>query len=310
MNKSEIVKTLNGNINKVGFKLKKHSPEILIAAGIVGTIASAAMACKATLKVNDILDEAKENIDTIHKVEEDETLNDNYGKDDVKKDLAIVYVNTGVKLIKLYAPAVLLGAASITGIIASNNILRKRNIAIGAAYATLDRSYKDYRGRVAERFGEEVEHELRYNIKAKKLEETIIDPESGKEKKVKKTVNVTGLSDCSDYAKFFDESCYEWDKNPEYNLMFLRGQQNYANDLLKSRGYLFLNEVYNMLGIPPTKAGQVIGWVYDHKNVKENSYVDFGIYNVKREKNRDFVNGYENVILLDFNVDGNILEFI
>lgn len=310
MKKMEITKTMNLMLSKAGIKFKKHSPEILMVAGVIGTVTSAVIACRATLKVNDILEEAKESIETIHKVKNDESLNKNYDKEDARKDLAIVYANTGVKLAKLYAPSVLLGVTSITGIIASNNIIRKRNVALGVAYAAVDKSYKDYRSRVKERFGEEVERELRYNIKAKDIEETVIDPETGKEKKTKKTVNVSSYIDCSDYARFFDEGCPDWDKNSEYNLMFLRAQQNYANDLLRSRGYLFLNEVYNLLGMLPSKAGQIVGWIYDPKTQKGSGYVDFGIYETKREANRDFVNGYENVILLDFNVDGNILDFI
>ena len=119
-----------------------------------------------------------------------------------------------------------------------------------------------------------------------------------------------GLEGYSDYAKFFDEGCREWDKDPEYNLTFLKCQENYANDLLKSKGHLFLNEVYDMLGIPRTKAGQIVGWIYDEENPIGDNYVDFGIYDVYKEANRNFVNGYERNILLDFNVDGDILSKI
>ena len=114
--------------------------------------------------------------------------------------------------------------------------------------------------------------------------------------------------DYSDYARFFDVGNPNWEKDSEYNLMFLKRQQAYANDKLKANGYLFLNEVYDMLGIPKSKAGQVVGWIYDPENGSGDNYVDFGIYNVNREAARDFVNGYERTILLDFNVDGNIWE--
>lgn len=232
-----------------------------------------------------------------------------YSEEDSKKDLAIIYVQSGLKLAKAYAPAVILGAVSIVSILASNDILRKRNVALAAAYTAIDRGFKDYRNRVIERFGEEVDRELKYNIKAKKITETVID-EDGKEKKVKETVDVVeGIEGYSDYARFFDDGCEGWVKDSEYNLMFLRSRQNYANDLLVSRGYLFLNDVYDMLGIPRTKAGQVVGWIYDpDNNEKGDNYVDFGIYNLHRQVNRDFVNGYEKAILLDFNVDGYILD--
>ena len=92
--------------------------------------------------------------------------------------------------------------------------------------------------------------------------------------------------------------------------MFLNQQQNYANDKLRRQGYLFPNDVYDMLGIPKCKEGQTHGWVYDEKNPIGDNFVDFGIYNISRRKNRDFVNGYEKVILLDFNHDGNILNYM
>lgn len=309
-----IVNNLTKTANKVGFKLRKHSPEILVVAGIVGTVTSAVMACKATLKVHDVLDEAKETIDKIHTATENGKTEGGveYSKEDSKKDLTIVYAQTGLKFVKLYGPAVILGTLSITSILASNNILRKRNIALGAAYAAIDKSFKEYRGRVIERFGEAVDRELKYNIKSQKVEEIETDPETGKEKKVKKMVDVIDPNLYSEYARFFDDGCKGWEKNAEYNLMFLRATQNYANDLLRSRGYLFLNDVYDMLGIERTKAGQIVGWVYDPDNPDHNgdNYVDFGIYDMRKPKARDFVNGYERVILLDFNVDGNIWDLM
>lgn len=309
MGKTEIMKKASTSISKIGFKVRKHSPEILVIAGTVGVVVSAVMACKATTKVQDILDETKETVDTVHKCAEDETLKEEYTEEDAKKDLAIVYMRTGVKLVKLYAPSVILGAASLTAILASNNILKKRNAALAAAYAAVDKGFKEYRSRVIDRFGEEVDKELKYNIKAKKMEEEVTDPETGKTKKVKKTEKVSKLDTCSPYAKFFDASSREWEKDPEYNLMFLRAQQQYANDLLRSRGHLFLNEVYDMLDIQRTKEGQIVGWVYDEEHPVGDNFVDFGIYETNRS-NRNFVNGYESVILLDFNVDGNIWELM
>lgn len=310
MKKSEIMKTVDGAFNKVGFQLKKHSPEILVVAGVIGTVASAVMACKATTKISTIIDKTKEDVDNIHKCLEDESLAEEYTQDDSKKDLAIVYIQTGVKLAKLYTPSVILGALSITGILASNNILRKRNVALAAAYATVDQGFKDYRKRVVERFGEQIDRELKYNIKAKKFETIEVDPETGKEKKVKETVDIADPNTYSDYARFFDDGCTGWEKNSEYNLMFLRAEQNYANDRLKARGYLYLNEVYERLGIPCTKAGQIVGWVYNPDKPNGDNYVDFGIYDIAREGAREFVNGYERTILLDFNVDGNILDLM
>lgn len=307
MNKNEIVKKASSALGKVNIKLRKHSPELLIAAGVVGTVVSTVLACKATTKLSTILDESKGNIETIHKCENDKEMEERYSQEDAKKDLAIVYIQTGVKIAKLYAPAVVLGTISIAGIVASNNILRKRNVALAAAYATVDKSFKEYRSRVVERFGDDVDKELRYNIKAKKIEEMIKDSESGKEKKSKTTVNVAAPT-VDDYARFFDKTCRHYEENMNYNLMLLRSQQQLANDKLVADGFLFLSDVYDMLGITRTKMSQSVGWIYKPDgNSNGDNFVDFGVMVVKRETEDG---GYEDAILMNFNVDGPILDLI
>ena len=295
---------------KVGLTLKKHSPEILVVFGVAGTVATTVVACKATTKAGDILEEHNKKIEEIH---EAAALNDpDYTEQDQKKDTAIVYTHTVLDFAKLYGPAVLLGTLSITSILAGTSIFKKRNVALAAAYATVDKGFKEYRGRVVERFGKEIDKELKYNIKAKEIEETVTD-KKGKEKVEKTIVNDATVSEYSDYARIFDETCPAWVKDPEQNLMFLKLQQNHANDILKRRGYLFLNEVYNMLGFQASKAGQVVGWIYDESlNHDGDNYVDFGIYNnaIKDESKRLFINGYERSIILDFNVDGDILDML
>lgn len=295
--------------NRTALCAKKYSPEILVGLGIVGAVTSTVMACKATTKLNSILEDSKMEIDTIKRCVEDETLKDKYSDEDAKKDLALVYTQTGIKVAKLYLPAVGLGVASIACMVGSNRILKKRNIALAAAYTAVDKSFKEYRERVTDRFGAEVERQIKHNIKAMDIEETMVD-ENGNETVVTKTVEVAEIDGYSEYSRFFDDGCKGWEKDPEYNLMFLRAQQQYANDLLKSRGHLFLNEVYDMLGIPRSKAGQVVGWIYDPKNPIGDNYVDFGIYDYTKSNCRDFVNGWERTILLDFNVDGNVWDLM
>lgn len=308
-NKTEIIATLTRTFNRTGLKIKKHSPEILLATGTVGVVASTVMACKATLKVEEIVDEAKEKIDTIHQVSADPTMAEKYSEEDGKKDLAIVYTQTAVKFIKLYGPSVTIGVASLACMIGSNHILNKRNAALAAAYAAVDKSFKEYRGRVIERFGKQMDRELRYNIKAQEIEETTVDA-NGKETVTKKTVDVMDPNSYSQYAIVFDDSNEGWDPDPERSKYFLIQQQNWANERLKSRGHLFLNEVYDMLGAKRTKAGAQVGWVYDEKNCEGDNFVDFGIFDTNSPKARDFVNGIEKVIVLDFNVDGYILDMI
>lgn len=301
-NKTEIMKSVNGVTSKAVMNLKKHSPEILVVAGIAGTVVSAVLACKATTKVAEILDETKGTLDTIHEGMETGAINgQEYTTEDGKKDTVVVYAQTGMKLAKLYGPAIILGTLSITSILASNNILRKRNVALGAAYAAIDKSFKEYRGRVIERFGEQVDTELKYGIKAKKFEEIEVDPETGKEKKVKKTVMVADPNLQSDYAVYFDSKSRNYETNPDYNRMFLKAQQAFANDKLQTRGHLFLNEVLDDLDLPRTPAGQIVGWTKDGPD----GYVNFRIVEVERETEDG---RHEPAFLLDFNVEGNIWE--
>ena len=299
--KEKMIRMYNNTKNGV----QKHSPEILAGVGVVGVVASTVMACKATMKLNDILEESKETRDKIREVESNPRYEEQYSHEDAKKDLTINYTQTGLKIAKLYAPAVILGSASLGCLLASNDILRKRNAALSAAYMTVDKSFKEYRQRVVDRFGEEVEKEIRYNIKAEEITSTVV-AEDGSETTITETVKTMDPNLYSDYAKFFDEASPYWQKDPEYNFMFLKSQQQYANDLLKARGRLFLNEVYEMLGIDKTKAGQIVGWVYNPENPIGDNFVDFGIFDMSKERVRAFVNGYEPNILLDFNVDGNI----
>lgn len=309
MSKAEIMNKMSRNLHKFGFKFKKYSPEILAVAGVVGIVASGIMACKASTKLSGVIEETKEQLDQVHDYVEKNGFSDKYTEEDSKKDTAIIYTQTAVKLVKLYGPAVILGTLSITAMLTSNKILRKRNIALAAAYTTVDKAFKDYRGRVVERFGEELDKELKYNLKSKEIEEVVTD-ENGEETTVKKTVKAMNPNDISEYARFFDESCSSWNKSQFHNQMFLKQQQNYANDLLKAQGYLFLNDVYKMLGMDVAPYGQVVGWIYDEKNPVGDNFVDFGLYDLNDEAKRLFINGRERTILLDFNVDGNILDLI
>ena len=311
INKNALVEKASRTFCKAGLKLKKHSPEILVVGGVVGLVASGVMACKATTKLSAILDDSKEQIELFDKVAANpEMVNEEYTVEDAEKDKKIVKVQTAVKVAKLYAPAVAGGVVSIGAIFASNNIMRKRNVALGAAYATVDQAFKDYRNRVVDRFGEELDKELRYNLKTKEVKETVED-ENGKKKTVKKNIKYIDSPMPSEFAVIYDDGCAGWTKDPEDNKFFLIQQQRYANERLKRRGYLSLNEVYELLGFPSTKAGQVVGWLYDCKdpNYKGDNFVDFGLYNVDYEPNRDFVNGYERNIILDFNV-APIIDFM
>ena len=300
-------------INKVKFNVVKHSPEILMGLGIAGVITSTVLACRSTLKVQEILDYKEENMNNIKEVLEEGR--EDYTEEDARKDKTIIMTTTAIRIMKLYIPSVIIGAGSIACLLESHNVMRNRNAGLAAALAATTESFKQYRERVTEKYGDEVDKEMRYGIKKEK-----------KEKDGKKTKEeiVVGCDEkeLSGYARYFNENNINWSDDPQFNLMFLRQNQNWANDKLISQGYLYLNDVYEALGFPKSKAGQVVGWVYDPNNNEHgDNYVDFGIYdlNVKgyrnemtndtiAEERQDFVNGYRNSILLDFNVDGNIWE--
>ena len=316
---NELTNTATRAFHRVGFKLRKHSPEILVVSGVVGTVVSTVMACKATTKVNFVLEETKKQIDIVHEgVEKGEVQGYTesgevgmipYSAEDGKKDLAIVYGQSALKFVKLYGPSVAVGTLSIASILTGHNMLRKRNLALAAAYTAVDTGFKQYRGRVIERFGEQMDKELKYDIKAKEIEETTVD-KKGKEKTVKKTVEVADAAAImgNPYTFCFDETCSGWVRDAEANKFFLLRQQDYANERLKAKGHMFLNEVLDMLGIPRQRAGQAVGWVYDENNPIGDNYIDFGIFDIRCEANRNFVNGLEKSIWLNFNVDGDILS--
>lgn len=305
MTKVELVNNVSRTFHKVGFQLKKHSPEILVVTGIVGMVASAVTACKATTKVDQILEKTKYDVEKVHECLE--KMPEEYTQEDSKKDLSIIYGQTGLQFAKLYAPSVILGVASITCILAGHNILSKRNVALAAAYATVDSSFKEYRGRVIERFGKELDRELKYNIKAQEVE-AVVTNEDGTETTVKETVETASLERGSEYAFFFDETCSGWTRDAEYNKMVLVNVEREANRRLQRQGYFYLNDLHKMLGAQATKAGQVVGWIYDPENPDHqgDNHISLGIFDVLNEQKRLFVNGYEKSILIDPNVDGDI----
>lgn len=289
--------------NVVGRKLahsallaQKNSPGVLFGVGVVGMVGSTVLACRATLKMSELLDEVQEKRDLVRNLEHEK-----YSEKDRSRDFTIIYVQSSVKVVRLYAPSIILGGLSIAALTRSHNILTQRNAALTAAYAALEKGFNEYRERVVERYGEEADRDLRYA--AEQVE--ITDPETNKKKIVKRV----GPGGASIYARFFDQNSPSWSKESEYNLIFLKCQQNYANDLLNARGHVFLNEVYDMLGIPRSKAGAVVGWILTPDGQTDN-YINFGVFDDKSEKARDFVNGFEGAILLDFNVDGVIFDKI
>lgn len=284
--------TLPKNVALTLLKAQKHSPNLLFGAGIIGVVGTAVLASRATLKLSDTLEKSSEMMEKVR------TLDiESYSEDDRKKDKSIIYVRTAMDITKLYLPAVAVGVVSIGCLTGSHQILSRRNVALTAAYAGVEKSFREYRGRVIESIGADKE-----SLIWQPMEQVDAIDESGKKVKVAVPTARGG----SPYKVLFDERNANWNKATEYNQFFISSQQNYANDLLKARGYVFLNEVHTMLGLEHTKAGQLVGWVL---NGNGDNFIDFGVFNNVAEGTR-FVNGDTRSVWLDFNVDGNVLDIL
>lgn len=309
MNKTEIFNTLSRTAHKVVFKAKKHAPALMIVGGVVTLIGSAVGACVATRKLDGVLEETKKDIGAIHEQAEaaEEQPNVNYPAKQMKKDLTKVYFHCAGQVAKLYAVPVAFGALGTTSILSGANLFHKRNVALAAAYTSANELLDRYSKGVIERFGEDMDKELRYGVKAKNVIETVVKEDGIEETRAEVVEEFNVLE--SDTDKFFDEFNPNFDKHSaSENLKFLALQQSIANEKLRRKGYLFLNDVYTMIGLQPTAAGQAIGWIYDEKNPVGDNIVDFGLGNPNDESVRRFVNGHEKAVLLHFNHDGNILN--
>lgn len=297
--------TLTTYVKRTAMKAKhktiKHAPEITITLGIAGVIVSSVIACKRTMELPDILEKGKKDVEEIR-----EKYQDTSDEREERKEITIAYAKTGGSIARLYAFPVVLGAASIFCIGASHGMMKKRNAGLAAYAASLDSEFKKYRERVIEKYGEEAEKELRYGMKTETV--TTVD-EDGNETTEEQKVSTIKPEDLGDFTRFYQAGCIGWTKDPEHNKLYLRQMESIANNKLRTEGHVWLNDVLEMLGYPKTKLGHVVGWLYDESDPKLHNCIDFGIHKDDPASMR-FVNGYENVILLDFNVDGNIYDMM
>lgn len=298
---------------KTELVLKKNSPEILLGVGIVCFIGTVVTACGATLKADEVLEYHKRKMRDINDAKElvdnDETGELEYDDQLYRQDIAVQYMRTAGNMVKLYAPAIALGTMSLACILVSRNIMQKRYLGVVAAYNATSMAFEEYRKRVREEYGDSLDKHFRYGTTYDTLNVVGTD-ENGKKTKEKmdiETTDSTSVTPGDDAVRFFDESNPNWDPNPSFAMMFLRGQQNILNDILHTRGHVFLNEVFDALGYAHTPQGAVLGWMADGDG---DGYIDFGLYDPKKESVRKFVNGVDNVIMLEFNYDGVIWDKI
>ena len=276
---------------------KKHAPTIAVYAGVAGMVASTVLACTETFEAHHTHSTA-----VCERIRMKKFVEANPGSDEAnsyKKDLTLSYAKEGLDLVKIYGPALSVGALSIASIAWGHNTLSKRHAAVVTAYSALHASYNEYRERVTEALGVDVEKSIREEmVKENSGDLDYSKPASGQ-------VDMNGLSP---YARVFDEGNPNWDDDSSYNQFFIRSAQNYLNDLLHARGHVFLNEAYKQLGFPSTKTGQVVGWVLNNKD--GDGYIDFGIFDTENPGNIDFLSGFEKSTWLDFNVDGLVMDHI
>ena len=309
--------------NGAAIALKKSSPDILIGLGIGGVIVSTVLACAATLKTsNDLsehnikIEEIKNNKERGSKVIIDTdpaSLNSDmsvieYTDELYKRDLTKAYFETAGIVIKNYSLAVLLCSASIAALIGSHKILYKRYAAASSALALVDGAFKDYRKRVQEDLGYDADQKYRYGLET--IEQEYIDEDTNKRAKKKVDVVDPDRVEYTGFARVFDSENMNWDKDASLNMFFLRNVENWANEVLKSKKHIFLNDVYRELGFEETPIGQIVGWTYNPECPNGDNYVDFGLNDISNERVRAFMNGYENVVILDFNPDGDILKLM
>lgn len=309
MKKTELATKAGQILVKTKLGIKKHSPEILVAAGIGTGIVAAIVACKQTIKANDIVAEARKSLQNIEDVKELAANNEvEYTEENEQEDRKTIGMQVAVGMVKTYALPVGLGILSITCILAGHHILKKRNVALAAAYSALSTDFMNYRKRVVNKYGKDVDFMLKNGLEKQIVANQVIDPETGEVKETKEEVLTYEGDKLSQYARVFDEvGSTQWTPSADHNRAFLLMEQNYFNERIRTRGYIFLNEVYERLGFRPTKAGSVVGWVYQNADYEG---IDFGIFTAHTQKAAEFLEGTEPSIILDFNVQGDILSLV
>lgn len=306
---AKMTTSLKKSASRAGLKIRKNSPELLLAAGVVTMIGTVVVACRATLKADEILENHRRKMKDIDDAKDIADHNAEaameYDDDLYELDRRNQTIKTAVDMFKVYAPVVGLAGLSIGCFIASRNITHRRYVGVVAAYNAVSEAFGAYRKRVVDEYGRDLDQHFRYGTNKNVVKEEVVD-ENGKKHKEEVVEKHTDLDLPSDCAVFFDEGNPNWDPNPNISMMFLRSQQNYWNDILHVRGHVFLNEVLDSLGFEHTTVGSVVGWIEGYGD----NCIDFGLYDQNKENVRNFVNGKENVILLEFNHDGPIWDKI
>lgn len=308
--------SLSRTVATIGFKVHKHSPEILIDVGIVGFVGTVVLACKATTKAERILDEHKQDMDVVKETRESyKDAPQVYSEKNYEMDVATVYLKTMTKFVKLYWSAATLGFISVACILKAHGLMSERNLALLAAYKSSEEAFLNYRNRVAAEICEKREDDIMHGVHKIEVEET---DDNGKTKKKKVEAVDPELVKNDPSRILFDEQNPNWRDDPEANKTFLLSVENWANTVLKSRGHLFLNELRYELGLDPIPEGQLLGWIYSKNRIvgDGDNCVDLGIYQHVGDPTdegmvkRQFFYGNNPSVMLYLNYDGIIWDKI
>jgi hypothetical protein len=298
----------------ISYTVKKYSPEILLGVGILGMGVSTVLACKATLKVDGILDTYENAIGNIEEAIELGELGEvEYDVTDAKKDRITLKTQTVIQFVKIYGPSATLMTASVGCILGAYRIMSKRQVALMAAYKVMEEAFATYRGRVVNELGDVKDAHFMYGTSTLEDTDTIID-ENGKKKKVtKEREELVPGAKLSGFARMFEEEkpdqfgawvgSTQWSPVHDYNLDFLTRKEQYFNDKLVVKGFVTVNEVYEELGFPTTEAGMICGWRY--KSERGDGYISF----TPRGIDGNWIMGMDgDGIVMDFNIDGVIFD--
>lgn len=282
---------------------QKHSPQILFYGGLALMGATVVSACQGALRLEGTLDDIRRDREALQV--NVATFPDRYSDRDITKLNTYITVRGGAKLVTLFAPTLVLSVAAVACLTGSNNILNRRNAGLSAALASTERALAKYRERVIDTYGEDVDRDMMYESETIKRKVVQADGSTKTEK-----VKVYGAGR-SPYACIWGrDTSDEWEPLPEYNLAKLRSIQTHANFQLEAKGHVFLNDVFDELGLPRTPAGAVVGWLSEERGGVDG-FVDLGVLSQGEEVAfLDFMTGREDHLLLDFNVDGEIFRRI
>ena len=321
---SKLGNSLKVTAIKAGMKVSKRSPEILMVAGGITFVATVVVACKQTLKCEDILDKhgrAMDDILACQEMAQEDPEKVEYSEQDAKKDKFIAYVHTVAGFAKVYAPAIGLGIVSITCFGCSFNIMKKRNLALTAAYTALDSAFKGYRKRVVDDLGEETDRYFRYGYQKVKKGLIAGKDKDGNDIAVKGENLDTvpwdeegkpgdGTLDGATFI-FAPETSKYYFPDEVHNDSSISAERNCLQVDFDQKGFLFLNDVLRALGLKEVPYGQLVGW----KKGLGDPYIDFRTKKVYRkaspDKNRNPLGlEYECIYEFDFNTCGIIWDKI